>query len=73
MCTGDTFLSSGCADVSIFTAPVGNTGGLVNAFKDQIGNLDLGGLHPPGNGSSTGGAASAGAGSGSSSGGNPFI
>ena len=41
MCTGTTTLSSSCADVSIFQAPIGNTGGLFNAFKDQTGSLTM--------------------------------
>ncbi len=41
MCTGTTQLSASCADVSIFQAPIGNTGGLFNAFKDQTGSLTL--------------------------------
>lgn len=35
-------------DVSIFQAPIGSSGGLLNAFKDLSGNLTLGNSsHPP--------------------------
>ena len=46
MCTGTTSLASGCADVSIFQAPVGNTGGLLNAYKDPTLALTLDALKP---------------------------
>ena len=41
LCTGTTYLSNGCADVSIFTAPIGNSGVLVNAYKDLTNQLTL--------------------------------
>lgn len=41
LCTGNTFLSQSCLDISIFQAPIGSTGGLLNAISDQTGTLDL--------------------------------
>lgn len=35
-CTGQTKLSSSCADVSILKSSIGTTGVLVNSFKDRI-------------------------------------
>ena len=44
LCTGITDISQSCIDVSILLAPVGSTGGLLNALDDQIGALvDLNG------------------------------
>lgn len=39
LCTGITSISSSCIDISIFQAPIGTTGGLLNAFTDQTGLL----------------------------------
>lgn len=41
LCTGTALLSNNCADVSIFQAPIGNTGGFVNAFTDISNQLTL--------------------------------
>lgn len=44
LCTGSTSLSQSCLDISIFQAPIGSTGGLLNALTDQTGTLlDLNG------------------------------
>lgn len=44
LCTGNTFLSQSCLDISIFQAPIGSTGGLLNALNDPTSTLlDLNG------------------------------
>lgn len=35
LCTGLTLPTASCIDLSIFLAPIGSTGGLLNAFTDQ--------------------------------------
>jgi hypothetical protein len=35
LCTGSTTITPSCLDVSIFLAPVGSTGGLLNSLVDQ--------------------------------------
>ncbi len=42
LCTGATVLTSSCLDVSIYDAPVGNTGGLLQALSDSTSNLVIG-------------------------------
>lgn len=42
LCTGSLNLTSTCIDISVFLAPVGTTGGLLNAFRDTADLLDLG-------------------------------
>jgi hypothetical protein len=39
LCTGATVLTPSCLDVSIYDAPVGNTGGLLQALKDTSTDL----------------------------------
>lgn len=41
LCTGATQLSSSCIDVSIFVAPVGLTGGLLNSMSDNSNGLTI--------------------------------
>ena len=41
LCTGALELTPTCLDISIFVAPVGNTGGLLNIFQTQTGELTL--------------------------------
>ena len=43
LCTGSLELSPSCIDVSIFLAPVGNSGGLLNSLNEDEGGLVLGG------------------------------
>lgn len=50
LCTGITDTSQSCIDVSIFQAPIGSTGGLLNALTDQTGVLtDLNASSPSSN------------------------
>ena len=42
LCTGATKLSPSCIDVSIYLAPVGSTGGLLNANNDETEELIIG-------------------------------
>ena len=42
LCTGSTQTSPSCIDVSIFLAPIGSTGGLLNANNDDSGDLVFG-------------------------------
>lgn len=39
LCTGSTVQSPSCIDVSIFLAPIGSTGGLLNSNSDNTQNL----------------------------------
>ncbi len=49
LCTGVTQITQSCIDVSILVAPVGSTGGLLNALNDQVGSLtNLNDLTGPG-------------------------
>jgi len=39
LCTGTTILTPSCLDVSIYDAPIGNTGGLLQALNNDNTNL----------------------------------
>ncbi len=41
MCTGSLKLTPSCVDISVYLAPVGTTGGLLNALIDGAGSLNL--------------------------------
>lgn len=42
LCTGSLSLTPSCVDISIFLAPVGTTGGLLNAIADIADGLIIG-------------------------------
>jgi hypothetical protein len=41
MCTGSLQLTPSCVDISVYLAPVGTTGGLLNALAENLGSLEL--------------------------------
>ena len=41
LCTGSLELTPSCIDVSMFLAPVGSSGGLLNSLSDSQGNLEI--------------------------------
>lgn len=41
LCTGALELTQSCLDISIFNAPIGSTGGLLQNLNDQTKNLNL--------------------------------
>lgn len=43
LCTGKTVLEPSCLDVSIYEAPIGSTGGLLNSLRDKGAILTLDG------------------------------